>query len=568
MSFLPFLSIKAANLKCFGDTPQGFEVIKSMNVIIGRNNTGKTTLLDTIAFAKNPIGDPDVRHLGKEPSSIVTLHVRDGMEHHIGAIPYIKQNQDHARLILQKRSLSWTRRPQGSFELITDHLKFQIGDPVCNQIVSLIRKALESALDSTQIVSVAADRDILPERDEQPWCACEAKDLSPSGSGATRIMQRMLNNDKHEDRAFVRDVILDELNHIYGPDGGFVRLYTVRREKDQKEIWEVFLEAANGAQVPVSKMGSGVKSILLALLALHVVPRIAPIPELGNYVFLFEELENNLHPAIQKRLFRYLRQFAEDKKCTMCITTHSHVVIDLFSRDPAAQILHVTHDPDNKGLSLVQPISTRAHHSQVFDDLEVRASDLLQSNCVVWVEGPSDRIYFNKWIEAFDPDLREHNHFEFAFTGGTLLSHYTYDDPNDEERIEARRINRNAIILMDKDLESGLKERVRRVSDEIKRNDGLAWITEGKEVENYIRIEALRVFSEEPDLRAPKKNTSIFKLIKDHGKGNFATRKVDLAERICRLPESSTLDGCLDLKDRLKEVSDRIRKWNSMNART
>jgi len=40
----------------------------------------------------------------------------------------------------------------------------------------------------------------------------------------------------------------------------------------------------------------------------------------------------------------------------------------------------------------------------------------VRSICVIWVEGPSDRIYFNKWIELFDPDLKEHDDYEFAFT--------------------------------------------------------------------------------------------------------------------------------------------------------
>ena len=31
------------------------------------------------------------------------------------------------------------------------------------------------------------------------------------------------------------------------------------------------------------------------------------------------------------------------------------------------------------------------------DDLGIKASDILQSNGIIWVEGPSDRIYINKF---------------------------------------------------------------------------------------------------------------------------------------------------------------------------
>jgi hypothetical protein len=287
---------------------------------------------------------------------------------------------------------------------------------------------------------------------------------------------------------------------------------------------------------------------------------------LSNHIFCFEELENNLHPAMQKRFFGYLRNVALEKKCTLFITTHSHIVIDLFSREPEAQLIHVKNDGQSGRLARADRVTSRTHHGSVFNDLGVRASDLLQSNCILWVEGPSDRIYVNKWIELFDPELKEHDHFEFAFTSGTLLSHIAYDDPKGGDRIEALRINRNAIILMDRDAAatpSGLKPRVERVSSEMRSHGGLAWITKGREVENYIPVEALRLFLEEPELAPQEEDVSVFELIRDSGKGSFSDRKPELAVKICECLEPAMLDGCLDLKDRLKEVCLLIRKWNS-----
>ena len=50
----------------------------------------------------------------------------------------------------------------------------------------------------------------------------------------------------------------------------------------------------------VSHTGSGIKTILLVLVFLYLVPRIER-RTLADYVFGFEELENNLHPALQRR---------------------------------------------------------------------------------------------------------------------------------------------------------------------------------------------------------------------------------------------------------------------------
>ncbi|MBW8034938.1 MAG: AAA family ATPase [Planctomycetes bacterium] len=50
MSELSTFSFKTANFKCFGEQEQGFDEIKPINVIIGRNNSGKSTLLDLLQY--------------------------------------------------------------------------------------------------------------------------------------------------------------------------------------------------------------------------------------------------------------------------------------------------------------------------------------------------------------------------------------------------------------------------------------------------------------------------------------------------------------------------------------
>jgi len=44
-------SLKVKHFKCFGDPEQGFDDIKPLNLIIGRNNSGKSSLLELIDYA-------------------------------------------------------------------------------------------------------------------------------------------------------------------------------------------------------------------------------------------------------------------------------------------------------------------------------------------------------------------------------------------------------------------------------------------------------------------------------------------------------------------------------------
>lgn len=62
-------SVTVRNYKCFGDTDQGFESIKPINVIVGRNNSGKSSLLDLIWHAANQQPETAVgaRQPGKMP---------------------------------------------------------------------------------------------------------------------------------------------------------------------------------------------------------------------------------------------------------------------------------------------------------------------------------------------------------------------------------------------------------------------------------------------------------------------------------------------------------------------
>lgn len=45
------VSIKVKNYKCFGEELQGFDRILPINIIIGRNNTGKSSLLELVQYA-------------------------------------------------------------------------------------------------------------------------------------------------------------------------------------------------------------------------------------------------------------------------------------------------------------------------------------------------------------------------------------------------------------------------------------------------------------------------------------------------------------------------------------
>ena len=103
-----------------------------------------------------------------------------------------------------------------------------------------------------------------------------------------------------------------------------------------------------------------------------------------------------------------------------------------------------------------------AHTSAILEALGCKGSDLLQCNGVVWVEGPSDVVYLNKWLDLYAAEnglsrTRQGEHFEFQMYGGALLDSLCLiksdSDENEERRklVEMFSFSRNAFIVMDSD---------------------------------------------------------------------------------------------------------------------
>jgi putative ATP-dependent endonuclease of OLD family len=262
----------------------------------------------------------------------------------------------------------------------------------------------------------------------------------------TRTIEHFINKNWLPRDLVERKMLLD-LNTIFQPDGAFTRILV---RQPQNGFWEVYLEESGKGLIPVSQSGSGVKTVLLVLVFVHLVPHVEK-RKLEQYLFGFEELENNLHPALQRRLLLYLNNVAAEHKCKFFLTTHSNVAIDLFANSDNAQVIHVTHNGEK---ARVRRVSSYGDSRGVLDDLDIRASDLLQANGIVWVEGPSDRLYFNRWIELWsNGELRENAHYQCVYYGGSLLAHLSVEDPeiDVDDLVKVLRVNRNAILILDSD---------------------------------------------------------------------------------------------------------------------
>jgi ABC-type multidrug transport system ATPase subunit len=564
-------SVKAKNLKCFGDNEQGFEQIKAINLIIGRNNSGKSTLIDLIEYVvKGKIDAPEGHwHDRNKPEIIAEAPLSEAELRRIfpdgtsgGGIPGRNHWEFGSKFIGTK--LMWSLGAQQGQKYISigdclDGARPFDGIQNAQNHLQRVADAKINPFSGKIFRRIYAERNIAPEGDSGTNL-----DISGDGRGATNIIQNFINKANLQSD-LVEITLLEELNKIFLTDAVFTDIVCQQLDTG---AWEIYLEEEDKGRIPLSQSGSGLKTIIIVLIYIHLVPVVNKKP-LSDFAFGFEELENNLHPALQRRLLSYLRNIAESHGCIFFLTTHSNVEIDLFSKDKLAQILHVTHD----GITATaRTVKTYIENRGILDDLDVRASDLLQSNGIIWVEGPSDRIYLNRWIELWsNGQLHEGNHYQCVFYGGRLLAHLSSEEPElVEEGISILRANRNSAILIDSDKrtqQARLNDTKRRILAEVSDNGGFSWVTKGKEIENYIPANAIATWKNQQGIEQVEQYANFFEYLNNiyNGQGDYySSKKSLLAEKLTPHMNQESLATVLDLGEKLEELCGVIRSWNNL----
>lgn len=222
--------------------------------------------------------------------------------------------------------------------------------------------------------------------------------------------------------------------------------------------------------LPVEALGTGIHEIIMMAARVIVVE---------NSVVCIEEPESHLHPELQRKFMEFIWKETSNQ---YFITTHSAHVMDSV---PAA-IYSVK--LRNGSTEFVRSLD-KGERRQICHELGYRPSDLLQSNCLIWVEGPTDRLYVNHWLGQKAPELVEGIHYSIMFYGGRLLSHLSADEMEVDDFVALLPINRFPAIVIDSDRRKQndrLNETKRRVIQEIEKAAGFAWVTKGKEIENYL----------------------------------------------------------------------------------
>lgn len=241
--------------------------------------------------------------------------------------------------------------------------------------------------------------------------------------------------------------------------------------------------------------GDGTQQLIVILYSLYKHK-----DEIGK-LFFIEEPEMYLHPGILRKFIEVINSDVF-KNHQYFITTHSNIVLDTSAdtniKMSIFKFKKVSNKDDNAGKTFLVEQCNNGDVS-LLNELGVRNSSVFLSNCSIWVEGITDRLYLKHYLELYykknpkEKVYRENIDYTFIEYGGGNVVHFNFDEKiDDSNSINAKYINNKIFLIADND---NTKPRTKKANRKEKYKSLLGnnfYELPVTEIENLITFETLK----------------------------------------------------------------------------
>ncbi len=300
--------LQIINIKSFADSGL-LKLSKGINVIVGKNNAGKSTLLQSVLSIQStnqqhPFNQPkEAQRIGTLESTI-RIRLQDIEAAYFNTKGISNGQQGDITIAFASDSLPrvFTFTPAGTDSAAIPDVKLITHQEPSNFILPYTMKRFTQGFNPLMSNN----------QTQQKWVLESLNQLADKIQPYTQST----HPDHEQFDKLCQGFIGSPMGIIEGTNGHLPGIYT----------------GQNGS-IPLSQMGDGVP---------HIVGLIIHLLKAKKKLFVIEELENGINPEPLKLLLEEIKRSAKERQNQFLISTHNNIVLQTLASEKDCNIIEVT----------------------------------------------------------------------------------------------------------------------------------------------------------------------------------------------------------------------------------
>ena len=217
----------------------------------------------------------------------------------------------------------------------------------------------------------------------------------------------------------------------------------------------VYVNVAGEGQYPIFNLGDGLQQLIIMTFPLFEFSK-----NNSKLLLFIEEPELYLHPGLQRKFLEIIlnNKYGDFQ---VFLTTHSNHFIDMSLDFENISIYKFTkeYEKTGQGSAVFNIENTSNEDRNLLECLGVKNSSVMLSNCTIWVEGITDRMYIRHYFKLFQEEkikaednfkaFEEDKHYSFVEYSGNNITHWSFLD--EENGINQEKLCGKLFLIADRD---------------------------------------------------------------------------------------------------------------------
>lgn len=438
-------SIKIKNYRNYEDFYMKFK--EGLNVIIGANNTGKTNLLHAINLIKDlniDIDDFNKSNLLKKYNNDYrkespTIEIEYEILHEISEddendesiiklLPFLgldkindirnsqgdtskylvvaniklkyelnkKYLKDYCELVKNVRDLN---EYLNCLDLMQKHYEWNICNGMDDSIID--KKSISNIFKIDYIEAERNTNDVYYEtKNEINKYIKEEENMKKIKDLATIISEQMEEAVQEVLQKIDKVVNEEEKNEIGLKDGNVSIKQGIKYKPDISSGYQIDVRDTTSEYIiPLTHNGVGYNNLINIYMLLKLVEL---RPGQDFRILCLEEPEAHLHPAMQYKLFKYIKKIDDENKLNqqIFVTTHSSNITSVAGIENIYMLDYNRDSNQTVNINLLEQLKNKEDSQKhIMKFLDVTRSDMLFAKKIVLVEGIAEKLILPKFME-------------------------------------------------------------------------------------------------------------------------------------------------------------------------